>query len=808
VPRLSKQLLTLLFITLITASLPAQKPVDKANAAPAVSALTDQMYFESAQSSSPARFISRGHGYTLFAAPGEITMVFKPAALAHTSASNAVHNRAQLNELALRMRFKDANADAVIEGEQQLAGASNYFIGGPSHWRMNVPHYSRVRYRDLYPGIDLVLYGSGGQLEYDLVVRPGADPGKIALAVEGAEQTRIDASGNLIIRTAFGEVRQPKGVAYLLQRGKKTAVRVAYKNRPDHLIGFAVANHDASATLVIDPVLRYSTIIGGTGFDSALGIAVDSSNHAYITGSAGAADFPTTAGVFQRTANSQVAFVAKFSFDGSSLIYSTFVGGSSGRTLGEGIKVDSAGDAFITGLTESPDFPTTAGAFQSGLRGSNDAFVVKLSPGGAHLLYSTLLGGSAGDLANGIAIDKAGNAFITGSTGSADFPTTPAAVSRTLKGFSDAFLSELNSTGSNLVYSSYIGGSKSESGDAIALDSTGAAYIAGSTDSPDFPVTRGAAQTTFGGGVEAGDFFATKVNPQGTSLVYSTYIGGFGDEGSEGRGGIAVDSAGNAYITGDTFSANFPTTAGAFQRSGACGPFVTKLNATGTAFTYSTRLTGSDGGCEIGHGIVVDAAGNAYVTGTTGSTDFPTQEPFDALLSGPFIDQGQADAFVTKLNPSGTALIWSSYLGGPGTFDEGIAITLDADRNVYMAGTASTGFPTTQNAFQKTANSAEDAFVAKVIPLCRLGSVNPSVTLCAPSGGSTVSSPVKIIAGTRDSAPVKLLQIYIDGKKQYEAPLSAVYVTLNMAAGTHRVTAQALDTSNRIFKTTVNVTVH
>lgn len=733
-------------------------------------------------------------------------MAFEPAARVQALAKQALHKPAQLTDLALRMRFKGANADAVIEGEQQLPGVSNYFVGGESHWRMHVPHYSRVRYRDLYPGIDLVLYGSGGQLEYDLVLRPGADSGKIALALEGAEQARIDASGNLIIRTAFGEVRQPAAIAYLLQHGKKRPVKVAYTSRPDNLIGFALPKHDRNATVIIDPVLRYSTIIGGTGFDSALGIAVDSTNHAYITGVAGAADFPTTAGVFQRTANSPVAFVTKFNFDGSALIYSTFIGGSSGRTVGEGIKVDSAGNAFVTGLTESPDFPTTAGAFQSGLRGSNDAFVVKLSPGGAHLLYSTLLGGSAGDLANGIAI-KAGNAFITGATGSTDFPTTPAAISRTLNGSSDVFLAELNSTGTNLVYSSYIGGSSTESGDAIALDGAGSTYITGSTSSPDFPVTAGAAQTKFGGGAESGDFFAAKINPQGTAIVYATYIGGSGDEGSEGRGGIAVDSAGNAYITGDTFSTDFPTTAGAFQRSGACGPFVTKINAAGTAFAYSTRLTGSDGACEIGHGIAVDAAGNAYVTGTTGSTDFPIVEPFDALLNGPFIDQGQADAFVSKLNPNGTALIWSSYLGGPGVSDEGIAIALDADRNVYVAGTASTGFPTTQNAFQKTANSAEDAFVAKVIPLCQLSSVNPSATVCSPAAGSTVSSPVKIIAGTRDSIPVKLLQIYIDGKKKYEAPLAAVYVTLSLPAGSHRVTAQALDTSNRIFKKSINITV-
>lgn len=819
-PNVVQKLFTLPFIVMIAiSSAPAQNTpgsahtalaetiTANAHASPTISAMAGQMYFEPAQSASPAKFISRGHGYTLFAASNEIVMLFAPDAAPSATGKQVTQNTVQRTELALRLRFKNANRNAVIQGEQRLAGMSNYFVGDESRWRSEVPHYERVRYHDLYPGIDLLLYGSGGELEYDLVLKPGADPRNVALAIEGTEQTRIDAKGNLVLRTALGDVHQLPAFAYALRNGRKNAVKVAYIRRSDNLIGFAVGKRDAQATLVIDPVLRYSTVIGGTGFDSALGIAVDSSNHAYITGAAGAADFPTTAGVFQRTAGSQVAFVSKFSFDGSGLIYSTFIGGSSGRTLGEGIKVDSSGNAFIAGLTESPDFPTTAGAFQSGLRGSNDAFVVKLSPGGAHLLYSTLLGGSAGDLAQGIAIDSAGDAFVTGSTGSTDFPTTPAAVSRALNGPSDAFVAEVNPTGTNLVYSTYLGGSKSESGDAISLDSAGNGYVTGSTTSPDFPVTAGAAQTTFGGGAEGGDFFVTKVSPQGTALVYSTYVGGSGDEGTEGRGGIAVDGGGNAYITGDTFSADFPTTPGAFQPSGACGPFVTKINAAGSAFAYSTRLTGSDGACEIGHGIAVDSADNAYVTGTTGSTDFPTREPFDALLSGPFIDQGQADAFVSKLNPAGTGLIWSSYLGGPGTFDEGIAITLDKDRNVYVAGTASDGFPTTQNAFQKTTRSAEDAFVAKVIPLCALSTANPSATICSPGAGSTVSSPVKIIAGTTDSIPVKLLQIYVDGKKKYEAPLAAVYLTLAMPAGSHRVTAQGLDSSGRFFKKSVTITV-
>ena len=769
-----------------------------------------QLYFEPAAPSpaAPARFISRSGGYNIFLADDAI--VIELALRRNFSPLHTVSATEPEKAVALRMRFKGANPHPKVEAEQPLQGMSNYLIGRDSTaWRMGVHHFARVRYHNLYPGVDLLLYGSAGRLEYDLVVRPGADTGKIAFLIDGAKSTSIDHKGNLVIHTDLGDLKQAPAIAYSLIGGKKRPVKVEYAKISTNEIGFRANKPDSSSTLVIDPVLRFSTMIGGSGFDAGEAIAVDSTNHAYITGVAGASDFPTTTGVFQRTSSSPVAFVSKFAFDGSSLIYSTFIGGTSGRTVGFGIKVNSAGNAFITGVTEASDFPTTPGAFQSGLRGSNDAFVTELSPAGAHLVYSTLLGGSAGDLAQGLALDSAGNAYLTGSTQSTDFPTTPAAISRTLNGLSDVFITKLNSTGTNVVYSSYLGGSKDEIGDGIALDSANNAYITGNTTSPDFPVTAGAPQTKFGGGTEGGDYFATKVNAGGTAIVYSSYIGGASDEGTEGRGGIAVDGSGNAYITGDTFSADFPTTPGAFQPSGACGPFVTKINAAGTAFAYSTRLTGSDGDCQAGHGIAVDGSGNAYVIGTTGSTDFPVREPFDAQLTGPFIDQGAHDAFVSKLNPSGTALLWSSYFGGTGSFDEGTAITLDSDRNVYVAGTASSSdFPTTQNAFQKTAHDAAEAFAAKIIPLCALSTVNPSATVCSPAGGSTVTSPVKIVAGTTDSIPVKLLQIYVDGAKKYEAALAAAYVTLSLPAGSHRITAQAIDTSNRIFKKSVTVTVH
>lgn len=799
------------FVALILASnLSAQTAADAHNSAPVLAKAQARLYFEPVASSahSPAQFLSRGPGYIFFASPDGITMELQSPE--KTASTSPVREATETSSLALRMQFKGANADPKIEAEGPLEGVSNYLIGNdPSRWRTAIPHFARIRYHNLYPHIDLVVYGSAQGIEYDLIVRRGGDPSKIAFAIAGAQQIRVDETGNLIIKTAAGELWQPPMVAYSLLQGRRIPAKVMYTRLAQNEIGFRVAHNDPLRTLVIDPVLRYSTLIGGSGFDAGEAIAVDSSNHAYIAGTTASADFPTTAGVLQRSSSTQVAFVSKLGFDGSGLIYSTFVGGTSGRNVAFGIKVDSAGNAFVTGLTESPDFPTTAGAFQTGLHGSNDAFVFKLTPGGAHLSYSTLLGGAQGDFASGIATDAAGNAYVTGATGSSDFPTTPAAISRTLNGASDAFITKLNATGTNLVYSTYFGGSSSDGAVAIALDSANNAYITGTTISSDFPVTPGAAQTTFGGGAETGDYFVAKLNPGGTAAVYSTYVGGTSDEGSEGGGGIAVDASGNAFITGDTFSADFPTTAGAFQKTGACGPFVTKVNPSGTAFAYSTRLTGSNGDCQTGHGIAVDPSGNAYVIGTTGSTDFPIREAFDSLLTGPFIEQGQHDAFVSKLNPAGSALLWSSYLGGTGVFDEGTAITLDKDRNVYVTGTASSSdFPTTQNAFQKTANSAEDAFVAKIIPLCALSRTNPSATICTPSAGSAVSSPVTIIAGTTDTTPVKLLQIYVDGKKQFEAALSAVDVSLPLTAGSHRITAQAFDTSNRIFKQSITVTVH
>lgn len=387
--------------------------------------------------------------------------------------------------------------------------------------------------------------------------------------------------------------------------------------------------------------LIYSTYLGGTGNDFGLGIAVDSTGDVYVTGGTQSADFPTTAGAFQTAlAGSTDVFVTKLNDTGSALIYSTYLGGSSSNS-GLGIAVDSTSDAYVTGGTQSADFPTTAGAFQTAIAGNTDAFVTKLNDTGTALSYSTYLGGSGDDRGEGVAIDHTGNAYVTGVTRSPDFPTTPDAFQTTFNGSDDAFVTKLNADGTAQIYSTYLGGTDDDTGEGIAVDQNGHAYVSGFTSSTDFPTTTGVFQPAYGGG--ANDAFISKFNADGTALIYSTYLGG---SDSDQSFGIAIDHSGNAYVTGETFSTDFPTTANAFQPTFAGGvsdAFITKLNPTASALIYSTYLGGDDE--DRGNGIAVDNAGNAFVTGQTESTDFPT-------TPGAFqtTNAGFNDAFVTKVN--------------------------------------------------------------------------------------------------------------------------------------------------------------
>jgi hypothetical protein len=429
------------------------------------------------------------------------------------------------------------------------------------------------------------------------------------------------------------------------------------------------------------------------------------------------------------------------------------------------------------------------------------------------MIYSTLLGGSNFDRAADVAADASGNAYIVGSTQSVDFPTTPGAFQRQCKsvsvpGFCDsrpAFVTKLNASGTQAIYSTVLGGSDGETGSGIAVDSSGNAYVAGTTTSPDFPTTAGSAQPVFGGGSQDG--FVTKLSPSGSHPIYSTFLGG---NGFDQALSVAADSSGNAFVTGETGSKNFPAKK-AFQpqcallTSGGCGnAFVVKLSPNLGQLSYSTFLGGGRDGFDFGVGIAVTKDGQAYVTGSTTSSAFPTtQTAFQRIFRGTSINH---NAFITKFSSAG-GLIYSSYLGGEvDVFAAGVA--LDRDTNAYLAGgVAQGGFPVTPGAFQQKSSGGEDAFVAKVVALCALSTVNRTVTICSPGDGSTVKSPVNIVAGTTDVTPVKLTQIYLDGKKIYETPLSAINVSLPIDGGTHRLTVQGLDTASVFFKKSISVNV-
>ncbi len=606
---------------------------------------------------------------------------------------------------AVYMEIVGAHPAGRATGMNQLPGTVNYFSGNdPSQWHTNVAVFGRVVYQDVYPGIDLAYYGNNGALEYDFIVSPGADPNVIGLNFAGADDVEVDPQGNLVLHTAAGDVVQQKPLTYQQQGGSRQEIASRYVVNGTG-VRFEVGAYDPTQPFVIDPlVLGYSTFLGGAGSGDDLGeaIALDAAGNAYVTGRTDSAIFPTTPGAFDTTyPGGGSAFVAKLNSTGTSLIYGTYLGPAE---FGLGIAVDSGGNAYVTGYTGSPGFPTTPGAFDTSYNGNEDAFVAKLSADGSTLMYGTYLGGTHLDHGEAIAVDATGNAYVTGESKSINFPTTAGAFDLTPNGgaLSDGFVSKLSADGTSLVYSTYLGGSHEDFGSSIALDSAGNAYMTGYTQSTDFPTTPGSFDPSDNGNP---DGFVTKLNAAGTGLVYSTYMGGFAFDVCDA---IALDAAGNAYVTGRTDSTDFPTLPTSYDNSigGGADAFAAKLNAAGTSLVYGTFLGGA--GFDRGHGIAVDAAGNAYVTGSSSSADYPTTlGAFDTSYNT------NTDAFMTKVNAAGTNLVYSTYLGGSND-DSGLGIAADAGGNAYVTGTTgSTNFPTTPGAFKRRNRGARDAFVSK-----------------------------------------------------------------------------------------------
>ncbi len=691
------------------------------------------LHFEAnqGQTSAQVHYLSRGPGFSLYLTQAGATLVLKKQTdrrkfrLEHVNATLEQSQGEQSGPLqsVLRVLPVGANAAARVTGEEQLPGRAHYFVGkDPARWRTNIPTYSKVHYSDIYPGIDLIFYGAQGQLEYDFVIAPGADPRAVRLRFTGADGLSLDRDGNLILQTAGGIVLMRAPAVYQEINGLRRDIAGRYVLDGKDQVSFRIGAYDASRPLVIDPVLFYSTYLGGIGDDFGNGVAVDAAGNAYVTGSTSSLDFPVSAPLQATIAGAaDDVFVAKVNATGTALVYSTYLGGSE-NDVGIGIALDTNGNAYVTGSTASPDFPTAfpiqpaLGLIEGSTGG--DAFVVKLDPEGAVLVYSTYLGGSKDDIGQAIAVDTAGNAYVTGATASTDFPTaTP--VQGAFGGSShpfggDAFVTVLNPTGTAFVYSTYLGGSEDDFGTAIAVDSGGNAYVTGLTLSAgDFPTTGGAFQTAPRAASFA-DGFVAKLNPTGSMLVYSTFLSGNDvDQGFD----IAVDASGNAYMTGFTLSADFPTAGTPVQPAFGGGTFtgdafVTKLNAAGDALVYSTYLGGS--GEDFGQGIALDAAANAYVTGATSSANFPTMpNPLQLAFGGGGNPFG-GDAFVTQLNAAGDTLVYSSYLGGSGD-DFGSDIAVDATGNAYVTGSiVSTNFPTVRPLQPKIGGGLFDAFLAKI----------------------------------------------------------------------------------------------
>jgi YVTN family beta-propeller protein len=741
-------------------------------------------------SNSQMKFVSRDIGRTLFLSPQNAVLVLEDAHQRRASL-----RRPPVPPLSsakvVQMRLLGANPQAGAVGLESLPGATNYFIGSDAkRWRTNVRAFGKVRFEDLYPGIDLVYYGDNQRLEYDFVVAPGADPAHIRMNIRGAAPS-LDQDGNAVISSGDKIIRLLRPSAYQKNDGQKREIQSRFV-LTGRTLRFWVGNYDRNKRLVIDPVLSYSTYLGGSGGDGAASIAVDPSGNAYIAGTTDSADFPVSAGSFQvtHTGTGGNVFVAKLNPAGTALIYATYIGGSGQYgDLDAGIAIDSSGDAFLTGTTNSTDFPITPGAFQKSFAGGQyDAFITELNPSGAALLYSTYLGGQGSDGGASIAVDSSGNAYVTGNTTSTNFPVTSGAPQSTLGGGTyDAFVAKVNPLGSALAYSTYLGGSGDDFGGYIAVDPSGEAYVAGSTGSANFPLTAGALQTAYGGGPD--DVFVTKLTAAGTALAYSTYLGGSGDDYA---GGVVVDAQGNFYVTGSTGSTNFPVTAGAFQSVFGGGPydaFVSEFAPSGSSLIYSTYLGGT--GDDDAGGLTLDSAGDAYVTGYTSSADFPLSSPIQSSYGG-----NPYDVFVTELNGAGSSLLLSTYLGGSGD-DEGLGIALDGANSIYIVGyTTSQNFPL-NSPLQSTNKSYPNStgFVAKLSSSNgTIGSTPTSCALAPSSSQAMYGQPVTITAtvSTQSGSPTGWVSFYegssVIGQSVLVGGQAAFTVSL-LPVGTHSITA-------------------
>ncbi len=694
------------------------------------------LYFikNSGQVDSRVSFYEKGLSHAaFFTDDGVVLAVARPQANAEKARTGAgaaeVLKDKKITTEALSLNFVGAGGKTSIVASEPMPGRVNYFIGNDrSRWRRNVPTFGAVTYRDVYENVDIKFYGSNRRLEHDVIVRPGGDVSRVVFAYRGIKGLKLTEAGDLEVMLEKGSLIEKKPVIYQEIGGSRVAVDGTYKllGRKDgaYVYGFDVASYDHSKDLVIDPVLVYSTYLGGSDYDNAYAIALDGTGAVYVTGYTWSLDFPVVNPLQGTISHFTDLFVTKLSPSGSALVYSTFLGGF-GYENGYAIAVDITGAVYITGDTDSTNFPLAnpiQGVYGGGY---SDAFVSKLDPTGSILVYSTYIGGLGYDVGNGLAVDSIGSVYVAGHTDSVDYPLVNA-IPGSAGLYIDAFVTKLDPGGLAIVYSTKIGGGYDDFAYAVAVDGAGAAYVTGSTDSPDFPVLN-AAQPSCNTQVAwlCADAFVAKIAPAGSSFVYSTFLGG---SSSETADAIAADSTGAAYVAGYTQSTDFPTV-NPFQGTYGGGYndcFVTKVDPAGSSFLYSTYLGGSSG--DAGMAIGLDNAGAFYVAGFTYSLDFPLVNAIQGAYGG-----GNSDAFITKFDPTGASLLYSTYLGGAND-DSVYGLAVSGAGRAYLAGsTGSTDFPLVNPAQGAYGGGFYDAFVAGIsdapLPAVMLGLVPETLSL-------------------------------------------------------------------------------
>ena len=605
------------------------------------------------------------------------------------------------NAAKIHLEFVKSNPHAAIHPEGPLEGHTNYYFGSdPNRWITGVPQFDRVRYNNMYPGIDLVWHSSGQRMEYDLDLQPGADPARIRLRFAGADAIEIARNGDLVLRAKGAEMRQFPPAVWQEQDGRHVRVEASYVLDASHGVGVRLAKYNHSLALTIDPILSYGTYLGGSGTDIVDALAVDSNGDAYLLGSTNTMDFPGTP-PSSPPPNSSEFFVAKLNAAGTGLVYLSYLGsGYSGLVNLNAIAVDQSGNAYIGGLSQLGVLPVTPGAYQT--TAPSGGYIAKLDANGK-VVFGTYLTGTNGASVMALALGPGGNIYVTGQTSSTDFPTTAGAyqttVSSAQNSYGHAFMTTLNTAGSALVYSTYLGGSDTDQGNAIAVDANGDVFVAGQTNSPNFPVTSGVVQSQLKGQQNG---FATKFGAAG-NLIYSTLLGG---TGVDAISAIAFDGTGNAFVGGSTTSSDFPTTPGAFNPSGQTGSFATELNASASSLIYSTTLptVGTDYNSAAPSGIALAPDESLYIAGLTSNSTFPTTPgALVTPLAGTVGFTGTP--YLMKLSADGSTLTYSTLLSGLQFLYFGYqaakGIGLDSGGNVYVAGSTSlTDVPTTPGAYE------------------------------------------------------------------------------------------------------------